>query len=131
MEIKSIVAYQGPNIHAHFPVIRYTVDLGVLEQWPTGRLGQGVIDGLLGCLPGLATHGCSYQSLGGPVRPMAEGKDTWLGRAMEHEAIELQKMAGSDVTFGKTRAAGPDGHYDIVYEYHDEYGGRAAGDLGL
>jgi cyanophycin synthetase len=131
MEVKSIVAYQGPSIHAHFPVIRYTVDLGVLEQWPTGRLGQGFIDGLLGCLPGLAQHGCSYQSPGGLVRRMTEGEGTWLGHVMEHVAIELQKMAGSDVTFGKTRAAGPDGHYDIVYEYHDEYVGRRAGDLAL
>ena len=45
MEVKSIVAYEGPNIHAHFTVIRYTVDLGVLEEWPTGRLGQRFIDG--------------------------------------------------------------------------------------
>jgi len=131
MEVKSIVAYEGPNIHAHFPVIRYTVDLGVLEEWPTGRLGQHFIDGLLDYLPGLAQHGCSYQSPGGLVRRMTEGDGTWLGHLMEHAAIELQKMAGSDVSFGKTRAAGPHGHYDVIYEYHDKAVGRQAGDLAL
>ncbi|MGF6786140.1 cyanophycin synthetase [Paraburkholderia sp. 35.1] len=131
MEVKSLIAYQGPNIHAHFPVIRYTIDLGVLEEWPTGRLGQGFIDRLLGYLPGLREHGCSYQAPGGFVRRMVEGEGTWLGHVMEHVAIELQKVAGSDVSFGKTRAAGPRGHYDIVYEYLDEDVGRQAGDLSL
>ncbi|MFL9913072.1 cyanophycin synthetase [Paraburkholderia sp. RL17-337-BIB-A] len=131
MEVKSIVAYQGPSIHAHFPVIRYTVDLGVLEEWPTGRLGQRFIDSFLGYLPGLAQHGCSYQSPGGLVRRMTEGEGTWLGHVMEHVAIELQKMAGSDVSFGRTRSAGPHGHYDVIYEYHNEAVGRLAGDLAL
>jgi len=131
MEVKSVVAYQGPNIHAHFPVIRYTIDLGILEEWPTARLGQGFIDRLLGYLPGLEQHGCSYQTPGGFVRRMCEGEGTWLGHVMEHVAIELQKVAGSDVSFGRTRAAGPCGLYDIVYEYHDEDIGRQAGDLSL
>jgi cyanophycin synthetase len=131
MEVKSVVAYQGPNLHAHFPVIRYTVDLGILEEWPTARLGQDFIDRLLGYLPGLRQHGCSYNTAGGFVRRMCEGEGTWLGHVMEHVAIELQKVAGSDVSFGKTRAAGLCGHYDIVYEYHDEDVGRQAGDLSL
>ena len=131
MEIKSIVAYQGPNIHAHFPVIRYTVDLGVLEEWPTVRLGQDFIGRLLGYLGGLQQHGCSYNTPGGFVRRMCEGEGTWLGHVMEHVAIELQKIAGSDVSYGKTRAAGPRGHYDIVYEYHDEDVGRQAGNLSF
>jgi cyanophycin synthetase len=131
MEIQSIVIYQGPNIHAHFPVILCTVDLGRLEEWPTGRLGQGFIDRLLGCLPGLQQHGCSYKIPGGFVRRMSEDEGTWLGHLMEHVAIELQRMAGSDVSFGKTRAAGPRGRYDVVYEYQDEEVGRQAGKLSL
>src|ERR1700736_7042199 len=84
MEIKSIVAYQGPNIHAHFPVIRCTVDLGVLEEWPTVRLGQGFIDRLLGYLPGLQQHGCSYNTPGGFVRGTGEGGGNRLGALCEH-----------------------------------------------
>jgi cyanophycin synthetase len=131
MEIDSVVAYQGPNIHAHFPAIRYAVDLGALEEWSTMRLGQDFIDRLLGYLPGLRQHGCSYNTPGGFVRHMCEGEGTWLSHVMEHVAIELQKMAGSDVSFGKTRAAGPRGHYDMVYDYHDEDVGRQAGNLSL
>jgi cyanophycin synthetase len=48
-------------------LMRYTVDLGVLEEWPTARLGQGFIDRLPGYLPGLQQHGCSYPTPGGFV----------------------------------------------------------------
>ena len=39
MKIVSTNIYVGPNIYAHFPVIRHVLDLEALEDWPTGRLG--------------------------------------------------------------------------------------------
>jgi cyanophycin synthetase len=50
---------------------------------------------------------------------------------LEHVAIELQNMAGEEVTFGKTRAAGPTGVYTVIYEYAEREEGIAAGELGL
>ena len=47
MKIVSTNVYVGPNIYAHFPVIRHVLDLGELEDWPTGRLGKAFIDPLL------------------------------------------------------------------------------------
>ena len=62
------------------------------------------VDGLVAALPGLGEHGCSYREPGGFIRRMREDEGTWLGHVLEHVAIELQNVAGEDVTFGKTRS---------------------------
>jgi len=131
MRIRDTSVYLGPNLYALFRVIRLTLDLGELEAWPTARLGPAFTDRLLEQLPGLAEHGCSYGEHGGFVRRLREGEGTWLGHVLEHVAIELQNMAGGDVTFGKTRAAGQPGVYTVVYEYEQEDVGLEAGQLGL
>ncbi|HET9445696.1 MAG TPA: cyanophycin synthetase, partial [Steroidobacteraceae bacterium] len=87
--------------------------------------------GLAAALPGLAEHGCSYREPGGFLRRMREDEGTWLGHVLEHVAIELQNVAGEEVTFGKTRSAGKPGVYTVVYEYAQRDEGVAAGDLGL
>ena len=132
MKIVSTNVYVGPNIYAHFPVIRHVLDLGVLEEWPTGRLGTQFVDGLLAALPGLDEHGCSYRRPGGFVRRLREDEGTWLGHVLEHVALEMQDIAGSPVTFGRTRSIdGKPGHYNMVFEYLDAEVGRAACRLGL
>ena len=133
MRILNRNVYVGPSHYAKFPVIRLELDLGALEQWPTGKLGNGFIDGLLVALPGLSEHGCSYREPGGFIRRMREGEGTWLGHVLEHVAIELQNVAGEDVTFGKTRSISDDrpGVYSVVYEYAQREEGIAAGELAL
>ncbi|MGI8559928.1 MAG: cyanophycin synthetase, partial [Luteimonas sp.] len=133
MRILNRSVYVGPSLYAHFPVIRLELDLGKLEAWPTAKLGPAFIDGLLAALPGLAEHGCSYREPGGFVRRMREGEGTWLGHVLEHAAIELQNVAGEDVTFGKTRSVPGDrpGVYSVVYEYAQKEEGIAAGELAL
>jgi len=131
MRILDRSVYVGPSLYARFPVIRLELDLGELEAWPTGRLGASFVDALAAALPGLAEHGCSYREPGGFFRRMREGEGTWLGHVLEHVAIELQNIAGEEVTFGKTRSAGPAGLYTVVYEYAQRDEGIAAGELGL
>lgn len=131
MRILERSVFVGPSLYAHFPVIRLELDLGELEQWPTGKLGAGFVDGLIAALPGLAEHGCSYREPGGFIRRMREGEGTWLGHVLEHVAIELQNVAGEDVTFGKTRSADKPGVYSVVYEYVQKEEGIAAGELAL
>jgi cyanophycin synthetase len=131
MRILDRSVYVGPSLYAHFPVIRLELDLGHLEEWPTARLGDGFIDALSQALPGLAEHGCSYREPGGFFRRMRDEEGTWLGHVLEHVAIELQNIAGEEVTFGKTRSAGPPGVYTVVYEYEQRDEGIAAGELGL
>ena len=53
MKILSTNVFQGPSLYAHFPVIRHVLDLGVLEEWPSTRIGQDYVDHLVEILPGL------------------------------------------------------------------------------
>ena len=132
MKIVSTNVYVGPNVYAHFKVVRHVLDLGELDDWPTGKLGEDFIAPLLESLPGLHEHGCSHQEPGGFVRRLREDGGTWLGHVMEHVAIELQSIAGSPVTFGRTRSIdGQPGHYNMVFQYKDEAVGRAASALAL
>ncbi len=133
MRILDRNVYLGPSQYALFPVIRLELDLGELEQWPTARIGQAFIDGLLEALPGLAEHGCSYREAGGFVRRMREDEGTWLGHVLEHLALELQNVAGERVTFGKTRSVrdGRVGVYNVIYEYEQKEEGLAAGELAM
>ncbi|GAF93601.1 unnamed protein product, partial [marine sediment metagenome] len=89
MRILDRSVYVGPSLYAHFPVIKLELDLGELENWPTAKLGEKFIDGLVEALPGLQEHGCSYREPGGFIRRMREGEGTWLGHVLEHVAIEL------------------------------------------
>lgn len=132
MRIVDRRVFVGPSIYAHFPVIRLEVDLGVLEEWPTMRLGTPFVDALVAHLPGLREHGCSYGEPGGFIRRMTEDDGTWLGHVLEHVAIELQNIAGEDVTFGKTRSVdGSPGVYDVVFEYEQSDVGNEAADLAV
>ena len=131
MRILDRSVYVGPSLYAHFPVIRLELDLGELENWPSAKLGDAFIDGLLQALPGLAEHGCSYGEPGGFVRRLREDEGTWLGHVLEHVAIELQNVAGEQVTFGKTRGAGKPGVYTVVYEYAQREEGIEAGELAM
>ncbi|NNC77969.1 MAG: ATP-grasp domain-containing protein, partial [Woeseiaceae bacterium] len=132
MKIISTNVFVGPNVYAHFPVIRHVLDLGILEEWPSARLGKSFIEPLLEMLPGLHEHGCSYREPGGFVRRLREDEGTWLGHVMEHIAIELQNVAGSKVTFGRTRSIdGQAGQYNMVFQYLDPEVGREASRLSL
>jgi len=117
MKILATNVYVGPSLYAHFPVIRHQVDLGVLEDWPSARLGNEFIDGLVTALPGLGKHTCSYTEAGGFLRRLREDEGTWMGHVWEHAALELQNMAGSDVSFGRTRSMGVPGQYNMVFQY--------------
>jgi len=131
MKILSTNVYVGPSIYANFPVIRHQIDIGELEHWPSVKLGASFIDGLIAALPSLQKHGCSYREEGGFIRRLKEDEGTWIGHIWEHVALELQDLAGSDVTFGRTRSSGKVGCYDVVYQYHQRDVGLEAGELGL
>ncbi len=131
MKILETRVYRGPNLYALRPVIRLRVDLGELEEFPTGKL-PGFTERLLALIPTLEEHTCSYQEPGGFVRRMTEDEGTWLGHVLEHVAIELQCLAGTRVSYGKTRSHGlPRGQYHVVYSFVEESVGIAAAELGL
>ena len=119
---------RGPNYWAREPVIRLLVDLGVLESFPSNLL-PGFTDALVALLPTLEDHACSLGRRGGFVTRLREG--TWAGHIAEHIALEFQNLAGTDVRHGKTRAAGPVGQYNCIFEFREEAVGIEAGRMAV
>lgn len=131
MKITRTNVYVGPNLYASFPVIRHQLDLGILEQWPSAKIGKEFTDGLAAALPGLHEHGCSYREAGGFIRRLTEDEGTWMGHVMEHAVLEIQSMAGAEVTFGRTRSLEEPGHYNMVFQYKQRDVGLEASRLAL
>jgi len=131
MKITATNVYVGPSIYANFPVIRMVLDIGVLVDWPSVKCGKGFTEGLQKALPSLVEHGCSYRVAGGFLRRLTEDEGTWMGHIMEHVALEIQNIAGSGVSFGRTRTTGEPGMYNMVYAYKQRDAGIEAGHLAL
>ena len=131
MKILDTRVYRGPNLYALRKVIRLKVELGELEDYPTAKL-PGFNDRLLAAIPTLASHTCSYGEPGGFVRRLTEDEGTWMGHVLEHVALELQVLAGTPVSYGKTRSHDlPRGQYHVIYSYEEEAVGLEAAQVGL
>src|SRR5437016_6170396 len=128
MKLVETRVYRGPSSYGYRPVIRLTLDLEDLERHPSNVIPK-FVDRLLDDVPTLYEHGCSYGEAGGFVRRLKDG--TWFGHIAEHVAIELQCLAGTPVTYGKTRSAERDGVYHVIYSYEEEQVGRRAGEIAL
>jgi cyanophycin synthetase len=128
MKLLETRVYRGPSPYGYRPVIRLTLDLEALEETPSDKI-PGFNDRLIADLPMLYEHGCSYGEAGGFLRRLRDG--TWFGHIAEHVAIELQCLAGTPVTYGKTRGTGQHGVYHVIYSFEDEQVGRRAGELAL
>ena len=100
MHVTETRVYQGPNLYAHFPVMRWTVALGPLEDKPSDEI-PGFVDALLQHVPTLWEHTCSPGVRGGFVQRLRQDGGTWLGHVLEHVAIELQNLAGARVSTGQ------------------------------
>jgi cyanophycin synthetase len=129
MEVLEKGVYRGPHYYSHTPMVRIMLDLGRIEDWPSDRI-PGFVDALIAMLPGLDRHGCCFKKRGGFIRRLREG--TWIGHVTEHVAIELQTLAGTRVTRGKTRSVkGKPGVYNVMFAYQEEDVGLLAGRMAL
>ena len=108
---------RGPNYWRLAPVIACDVRLGALEGRST-RLLPGFTERLLEALPSLAEHPCSRGTAGGFVERLHEG--TRLPHVLEHVALELQTLAGSEVSFGRVVPSGDEGVWWVIVEYEEE-----------
>jgi cyanophycin synthetase len=124
MKVLETQVYRGPNVYSLGPVIRLKLDLEDLEEKPS-NLVDGFTDRLVEMIPSLYTHRCSEGVPGGFITRLREG--TWAGHTIEHIALELQCLVGTEVGYGKTRTAERDGIYNIVFEYVEEKVGLEAG----
>ncbi|MEO6528778.1 MAG: cyanophycin synthetase [Gemmatimonadaceae bacterium] len=117
LRVTRVRPLRGPNYWRLAPVIACDVRLGSLEQRSTAELA-GFNDRLLEALPTLREHPCSRGSAGGFVERLREG--TRLPHVLEHVSLELQTLAGSDVSFGRVVASGDEGVWWVIVEYEEE-----------
>ncbi len=120
MEIKSIQAIEGANVHSYRPIIRAIVDLQERVEIMSNQLGD-FNQQLVACLPTLADHYCSRGKPGGFLERLEEG--TLLGHILEHVTIELLTLAGQTINHGKTLSVVEcPGEYEIIYNYESREG---------
>jgi cyanophycin synthetase len=125
MKILKIQTLRGPNywsIRRHKLVVM-RLDLEDLAEKPSDKIA-GFYEGLVKVLPSLEEHHCSPGCHGGFLKRVREG--TMMGHVVEHVALELQNLAGTNVGFGRTRETSTPGIYQVVIEYEDEQAGRYA-----
>ncbi len=122
MEFRKVLALRGPNIWANFPVLEAWVDLGALKDSASDEL-PGFNERLMAWLPSMIEHRCSVGTRGGFFERLRRG--TYQAHILEHVALELQTLAGTDVGFGRTRETSEDGVYKVALEYEDEELARA------
>jgi cyanophycin synthetase len=123
LQMVRLRAMRGPNYWRLAPVIAADVRLGRLESVRSDAL-PGFTDRLLTAIPTLASHPCSRGRAGGFVERLREG--TQLPHIIEHVALELQALAGSDVQFGRVVSSGDPGVHWIIVAYEEEQLGLSA-----
>ncbi len=121
LEIRQHDVYRGPNIWSRKPVIHLEVHLGELEERPTNLIA-GFNDELISLIPSLQAQSCAGSEPGGFIQRLHKG--TWMGHVLQHVALELQSLAGTDASRGKTRGSEDHGIYHVLYEYRQ-------GDVGI
>jgi len=131
MKILETTVFQGPNIFAGHPVIRFSVDLSAVREWSPRRLGPAFADGLIGFLPGLAGHADGDGRAGGFVASLGERGGATLADVLAHAVIELQGLTGADVTYCEALPGAAHDAYDVVYAYKEAFVGLRAGGLAL
>lgn len=119
MEIISLRTIHGPNVYHHLPVVVMRLDL---RQWAEKASNEipGFIERLKDNIPGLYEHTCSPGKLGGFFERLNKG--TYLAHITEHVALELSKLVGFDISYGKSRFAGSKGVYDVVLRSPNDEG---------
>ena len=110
-------ALRGPNYWRLAPVIACDIRLGALEAVTSADV-PGFCDRLTAALPTLAEHPCTRGKAGGFIERLREG--THIPHILEHVAIELQTLAGADVSFGRVVASGDEGVWWVIVAYEEE-----------
>lgn len=122
MEILDIKVTNGPNywsVKRHKLVVML-LDIGELEQRPTNKI-PGFEERIKELLPSMVSHRCSEGVEGGFWTRVHDG--TWMGHVIEHIALEIQTLAGMECGFGRTRDAGREGLYHVVFSYYEATAG--------
>jgi cyanophycin synthetase len=127
MQVRETKVLRGPNFWSikKTKLIQILLDLEELEFQPTNKI-PGFYERIQQLLPSLYEHECSEGHEGGFLERVKDG--TWMGHVIEHIDLELQSLAGMrNLGFGRTRGAGKEGIYHVVFSYEEEQAGLYAG----
>ena len=109
---------RGPNVHADSPCLLSVIDLQDLYGRSSKDL-PGFNEALLQALPSLHGQLLPSGQRGGFAQRLREG--TYLGRVIEQVTLDLQTLAGSPASYGRTRPViGQPGQFRIVVAYQSE-----------
>ncbi len=117
LHMSRLRALRGPNYWRLAPVIACDIRLGALERVTSADI-PGFSDRILAAIPTLEEHPCTRGKAGGFVERLREG--THIPHILEHVAIELQTLAGADVSFGRVVASGDEGVWWLIVAYEEE-----------
>jgi cyanophycin synthetase len=97
--------------------------MGPLEKVTSAEIPE-FTSRLIGAVPSLEAHKCTRGHRGGFVERLTEG--THLPHVLEHVALELQALIGSDVSFGRVVPSGDEGVWWLIIAYEEEQVGLQA-----
>jgi cyanophycin synthetase len=123
LRVSRLRAVRGPNFWRLAPVIACDLTLGSLEDIPSTDI-PGFNERLMGLLPTLREHPCSRGTEGGFLERLMSG--THLPHILEHVSLELQTLAGTDVSFGRVVESGDPGVWWLIVAYEEEEVGLQA-----
>ncbi|HEX8903968.1 MAG TPA: hypothetical protein VF771_03960, partial [Longimicrobiaceae bacterium] len=123
LRIARLRPLRGPNFWRLAPVIACDLTLSALEEVPSTDI-PGFNERLMSLVPTLREHPCSRPGEGGFLARLQEG--THLPHVLEHVALELQTLAGSDVSFGRVVESGDPGVWWLIVAYEEEDVGMQA-----
>lgn len=128
VSLTKVLALRGPNLWANFPVLEAWVDLAGFKDVNTTTL-PGFGERLMAWMPSLIEHRCLADQRGAFVERLTIG--TNLAHVLEHVVLEIQSLAGNEVSFGRTKELPEPGHYRVIFEYVNEQVAKTALDLAL
>jgi len=108
----------GPNIYTDKTAFWTILDLGKIAEHHTTQLGPEFSDTLLDLLPGLHSHNLEAEQAFAEL--LKNGEGLHLGRVIEGIAIELERLAGHDVSWSTTQFIENPATCKVVVECYDE-----------
>ncbi|MCX7709386.1 MAG: cyanophycin synthetase [Clostridia bacterium] len=124
MDIHEIQVFNAPNVFSlREPVVKMQVKLGEFAETPTKDIGN-INEMILKFFPGVKDHKCATGYVGGFVDRLREG--TYLAHVTEHLCLELQRVLGHDMRYGKARQVEGD-LYNVIYACPHTSIGKACG----
>ena len=123
LRITRLRALRGPNYWRLAPVIACDLSLGALDALTSADVA-GFAERLERAMPTLRSHPCSRERESGFLERLREG--TGWAHVLEHVGLELQTLAGCEVSFGRVVPSEADESWWVITAYEEEEVGLEA-----